>query len=83
VDIVETADTGVGAPVVDMGAYETQVPPPPACPADVNDDGLVDGADLGVLVGNWGGTGAGDLDESGAVDGADLGLLLSAWGACR
>jgi hypothetical protein len=49
----------------------------------VNDDGLVDGADLGALVGNWGGTGAGDLDESGAVDGADLGLLLSAWGACR
>jgi hypothetical protein len=48
----------------------------------VNDDGLVDGADLGALVGNWGGSGSGDLDGSGVVDGADLGLLLSAWGAC-
>lgn len=82
VDIASTADTGVGAPVVDMGAFETQVPPPPACPADVNADGTVDGADLGLLVGNWGGSGAGDIDASGTVDGADLGLLLSAWGAC-
>ncbi len=82
VDIASTADTGVGAPVVDMGAFETQVPPPPACLADVNADGTVDGADLGLLVGNWGGSGAGDIDASGTVDGADLGLLLSAWGAC-
>lgn len=82
VDIASAADTGVGPPVVDMGAYETQAPPPPACPADVNADGTVDGADLGLLVGNWGGSGAGDIDASGTVDGADLGLLLSAWGAC-
>jgi hypothetical protein len=65
-----------------MGAFETQVPPPPACQADVNADGTVDGADLGLLVGNWGGSVAGDIDASGTVDGADLGLLLSAWGAC-
>lgn len=82
VDIASTPDTGVGAPVVDMGAFETQAPPPPACPADVNADGTVDGADLGLLVGNWGGSGAGDIDATGSVDGADLGLLLSAWGAC-
>jgi len=82
VDIESTPDTGVGAPVVDMGAFETQAPPPPACTADVNADGTVDGADLGLLVGNWGGSGAGDIDANGSVDGADLGLLLSGWGAC-
>ena len=82
VDIESTPDTGVGAPVVDMGAFETQAPPPPACTADVNADGTVDGADLGLLVGNWGGSGAGDIDATGSVDGADLGLLLSGWGAC-
>lgn len=54
------------------------------CPADLNGDDLVDGADLGLLLGSWGATGgsAADLDGSGTVDGADLGLLLGAWGAC-
>ena len=41
---------------------------------------LVDGADLGLLLGDWGGTGAGDLNGDGTIDGADLGLLLGAWG---
>lgn len=53
-----------------------------ACPADFNGDGVVDGSDLGQLLGNWGGAGLGDLDGSGAVDGSDLGQLLAAWGAC-
>ncbi len=57
------------------------VPPPPQCPADLDDSGAVDGADLGVLLSSWGSSGA-DLDGSGTVDGADLGILLSAWGAC-
>lgn len=52
------------------------------CPADLNGSGTVDGADLGLLLANWGGTGTGDLDASGTVDGADLGALLAAWGAC-
>jgi glucose/arabinose dehydrogenase len=50
-------------------------------PNDLNNDGLVDGADLGILLGNWGGSGTGDLDNSGTVDGADLGILLGGWGA--
>lgn len=54
----------------------------PACPADVTEDGVVDGADLATLLGNWAGDGVGDLDRSGAVDGADLATLLGAWGAC-
>lgn len=46
---------------------------------DLNDDGVVDGADLGLLLGNWDGPGLGDLDGDGVVTGGDLGLLLGAW----
>lgn len=53
-----------------------------ACPADLNDDGVVDGADLGLLLANWDGPGASDIDQSGFTDGADLGLLLASWGDC-
>lgn len=53
-------------------------PPPPAEPADLNDDGIVDGADLGMLLGGWG-TAAGDVNADGSTDGSDLGLLLAAW----
>jgi hypothetical protein len=55
---------------------------PIACPADLNDDDVVDGADLGALLGDWGGAGIADLNGDGAVDGADLGILLGAWGGC-
>lgn len=55
---------------------------PPACPADLDGDGQVSGADLGALLGNWGMPGAGDLDGDGQVTGADLGALLGEWGAC-
>lgn len=50
-------------------------------PGDLNGDDLVDGADLGLLLGAWG-TGAirADLNGDGVVDGADLGLLLGVWG---
>jgi Subtilase family len=47
--------------------------------ADLNGDGVVDGADLGLLLGAWGTPGA-DLNNDGTTDGADLGLLLGAWG---
>jgi len=47
---------------------------------DLNGDGTVDGADLGILLNAWGHSGPGDLDGNGVVDGADLGLLLNAWG---
>ena len=50
------------------------------CPIDLNGDGVIDGADLGLMLANWGGTGIGDVDCDGDVDGADLGLLLAAWG---
>jgi hypothetical protein len=53
-----------------------------ACPADLDGNGIVNGADLGVLLLGWGLGGSADLDGDGVVDGADLGLALLAWGDC-
>ncbi|MCA9283792.1 MAG: hypothetical protein KDA22_01155 [Phycisphaerales bacterium] len=52
---------------------------------DLSGDGVVDGTDLGLLLGAWGACPDGgpcpaDLDGDGAVGGADLGLLLANWG---
>jgi hypothetical protein len=52
------------------------------CPADLNQDGTVDAADLAILLGGWGSAGPGDLDASGDVSGSDLAILLGAWGPC-
>ncbi len=53
----------------------------PGIPGDINGDGVVDGADLGLLLNLWGTAGPdGDLNGDGIVDGADLGLLLANWG---
>ncbi len=54
----------------------------PDCPPDLNGDNNVDGADLGLLLANWGNSGQGDLNGDNNVNGADLGLLLAAWGPC-
>ena len=50
-------------------------------PGDLNDDGLVDGADLTIMLASWGpcpGCVA-DLNGDGVVAGADLALLLADW----
>lgn len=52
------------------------------CPADLNGDGSVDGADLAALLAAWGGTGPADFNNDMTVDGADLAALLAAWGPC-
>ena len=58
-----------------------------SCPADLNGNGTVDGADLGILLASWGpcprlGNCPSDFNGDEDVDGADLGILLSAWGPC-
>jgi len=56
-------------------------PCPPSCGADLNGDGVVNGADLAMLLGAWG-TSSGpcvDLNGDGIVDGADLAFLLGSW----
>ena len=53
------------------------------CPEDVNGDGGVDAADLGLLIGAWGtSNAAADINDDGSVDAADLGLLIGRWGPC-
>ncbi|HUU98366.1 MAG TPA: hypothetical protein VM487_21750, partial [Phycisphaerae bacterium] len=49
-------------------------------PGDLNDDGCVDQADLGILLAAFGIDGGGDLDGDGDTDQADLGILLAHWG---
>jgi len=49
---------------------------------DLNCDGVIDGADLGTLIGAWGTDNpSADFDRNGVVDGADLAIILAAWGA--
>ncbi|MCH2137369.1 MAG: hypothetical protein MK101_12480 [Phycisphaerales bacterium] len=53
------------------------------CDADLTGDGLVDGADLNILLGDWGQSASvADITDDGLVDGADLNILLGAWGVC-
>ena len=53
------------------------------CTGDLDGSGVVDGADLGGLLGAWGTPGSpADLDGDGTVGGADLGVLLGNWGTC-
>lgn len=61
-------------------------PCPPGCPSDFDQNGMVDGADLAILLGAWGPCPTinclGDLVVDGVVDGADLAVLLGDWGNC-
>ena len=54
--------------------------------ADLYPSGVINGADLGILLSEWGPTTASttsDIDGDGTVGGGDLGLLLSFWGDCQ
>jgi hypothetical protein len=57
--------------------------PSSACgTGDLNCDGVVSGADIGLLLSAWGACGnpcPADIDQNGVVNGADLGFLLSNW----
>jgi uncharacterized protein (TIGR02145 family) len=76
--------TGVGRSNVAETDRLAVFTPSSECTGDLNNDGTVDGADMGVVLSMWGyaGSSTGDLDDSGIVDGADLGIILSAWGTC-
>lgn len=58
----------------------------PGDAADINEDGVVNGADLLLLLSNWGmcdtfdGSCVGDLNGDCTVNGADLLILLTNWG---
>jgi hypothetical protein len=56
------------------------ITPPPSNPADIDGDGVVNAADLGVLLAAWGSSlDIADINDDGIVDGNDLGLVLSSW----
>ena len=79
-DLQSLADWGYS------GAFLVRAIPAPPALGDLDCDGVVDGADLGALLGAWGPCPANaachaDLDGDALVGAADLGLLLAAWGA--
>jgi hypothetical protein len=53
-----------------------------SCVADLDNNQVVNGADLGIVLGAWG-TATGDLNGDGLTNGADLGIVLGAWGPCQ
>jgi predicted outer membrane repeat protein len=71
-----------------QGGNEFLAECPPDCPpieGDLNCDGIVDGADLLILLSQWGKCAdpadcPADLDGNGTVDGGDLLILLANWG---
>ena len=81
-------------PIESSGIVVELASAPLACAADLNWDGVVDAADLGVLLSRWGysaGTdlfstlpiaGIADLDCDGSVGGGDIAELLLSWGQC-
>jgi len=55
---------------------------PGLCDPDLNGDGVVDSADLAILLGAWGTSGPGDLSGDNFVGSTDLAVLLGGWGPC-
>lgn len=67
------------------GIYEASARDLEVCTGDLNGDAEVDGADLAIILAEWGdcpGFCVADLDGDDEVRGSDLGMLLVSWGAC-
>jgi hypothetical protein len=71
---VGSSDGSVGDGVLEVDCE----PLNPPNPADLNGDGLVDAADLGLMIAAWG-TAKADLNGDGTTNSADIGILLIAW----
>lgn len=78
-----------GAPLVALAGQTRiyfEVTGAPAASSDFDCNGVVDGSDLGTLLGEWGDCAdrrepcIADLNRNGTVDGDDLGTLLGDWG---
>lgn len=69
--------------VGDVPAFPVAALPPDvgACPADLNTNGIIDSADLNILLASFGCTGCFDLTGDGAMTSADLNILLADFGA--
>ncbi len=51
------------------------------CASDLDNNGRVDGGDLGLMLIGWGSP-DGDVTDDGQTDAADVAALLGAWGSC-
>jgi formylglycine-generating enzyme required for sulfatase activity len=56
------------------------------CPGDISGNGMVNGADLGLVLAAWGTDGSdepgSDINADGLVNGADLAFVIGAFGPC-
>lgn len=53
------------------------------CAGDVNDDGVVNGADIALVLGAWATSdNLADLNFDGIVNGQDIAVVLGGWGDC-
>jgi glucose/arabinose dehydrogenase len=65
------------------GTLVITCPQPPACPADITNNGIVDVDDLLMVINNWGSAGGpGDVNGNNMVDTDDLLEVINAWGPC-
>lgn len=76
-----SATTPLGTGTLNVSVAGGQ-PCAPACPADLDNNGVVGGSDLTILLGAWG-TAGGDLNGDGTTGGSDLTIMLGAWGNCQ
>jgi len=77
--VVDSLDTFVTETQLYNISVNVTIPLPDG---DLNSDCIVDTADLGGLIGAFGGSGPfGDINGDGVVDTADLGILISNFGA--
>ena len=90
VDFIAAEDSPTGRPMLAVG-FEISgtarlIEITEACEGDLNGDGQVYSADVGLMLAAWGACAdpvcAADLNGDGEVSSADLGELLSDWGSC-
>ena len=56
----------------------------PTCQGDLDGNCIIDGADLSIILGEWGQTsGVADVNVDGIIDGVDLAIVLGNWGPCE
>ena len=67
------------SPHCSSGMKGTIIVRPPAIPGDFDGNGVVNGADLGTLLGAWNQPGPTDINGDGTTNGSDLGILLGNW----
>jgi len=94
VTVAKKAPNGAEHTVLVEEAAEPKFPPvddhptpPPflrACPGDVDSSFATDGADLAIVLAEWGSVSVtmADINDDGIVDANDLAIVLADWGVC-